>query len=370
MGLQKPLLDPISDTKPGKNNLITDVPGVRVGQQTIITDRLKTGVTTILPTTENIFENKLAAAGLVINGFGKSTGLIQVEELGTLETPIVLTNTLSVGVAYNYLVKKALAENPQIGLETGTVNPLVMECNDGAVNNIRDLGVTEADIEAAFANCSEQFEEGCFGGGTGMCCYDLKGGIGSASRQIEIDGQTFTLGVLVMSNYGYVSDLNIYDQPIGQQISQLDEYHKRDEDGSIITIIATDIPFNSRQLKRIAKRSSVGITRTGSFIGNDSGEITLAFSTANQIKHEPKHQLMTHQAISDDQMDRYFRMTVSAVEEAIISSLVHATTTIDRKGQQRLSLTDALKKVANKDSAAAPQIAKLQAQLGLETSFA
>lgn len=366
MGLAMPLLDKISDTKPGKNNLITDVPGISVGHQTILTDRLKTGVTTIIPTMDNIFENKLAAASQVINGFGKSTGLVQVEELGTLETPIVLTNTLSVGVGYNYLVKKALAENPEIGLATGTVNPIVMECNDGAVNNIRDLGVNEEDVAQAFANSSEQFAEGCVGGGTGMCCYDLKGGIGSSSRQIKIDGQTFTLGVLVMSNYGYVSDLNIYNQPIGQKISQLEQYHKRDEDGSIITIIATDIPFNSRQLKRIAKRSSVGITRTGSFIGNDSGEITLAFSTANKISHSPEHQLMTHQAISDDQMDRYYRMTVAAVEEAILSSLVHATTTIDRKGQERLSLGDALKKVQQKEPEVASNIAQLQEQLGLK----
>ncbi|HIZ96076.1 MAG TPA: P1 family peptidase [Candidatus Ligilactobacillus excrementavium] len=365
MGLNKPFLDQISQTKPGKNNLITDVPGVTVGHQTLVTDRLKTGVTAIIPAKNNVFEHKLAAAGHVINGFGKSTGLVQVEELGTLETPIVLTNTLSVGVAYNYLVKKGLAENPEIGLKTGTINPMVMECNDGAVNNIRDLGVTEDDVAQAFSNAGKTFAEGCVGGGTGMCCYDLKGGIGSASRQIEIDGQTFTLGALVMSNYGYVSDLDIYDHQLGNKISQLPEYNKRDEDGSIITVIATDIPFDPRQLKRIAKRSSVGITRTGSFIGNDSGEITLAFSTANQIEHSPKQQLMTRQAISDDQMDRYFRMTVSAVEEAILSSLVHAKTTIDRKGQERLSLTDALTKVQKQASGRDEDVATLQEKLGL-----
>lgn len=365
MGLDKAFLDQISDTKPGKNNLITDVPGVTVGHQTIITDRLKTGVTAIIPTPDNIFEHKLAAAGHVINGFGKSTGLTQVDELGTLETPIVLTNTLSVGVGYNYLVKKALSENPEIGLSTGTVDPLVMECNDGAVNNIRDLGVTENDVAQAFSNSGQQFEEGCVGGGTGMCCYDLKGGIGSASRQIEIDGQAFTMGVLVMSNYGSVSDLDIYDHQVGHKISQLPEYHKRDEDGSIITVIATDIPFDPRQLKRIAKRSSVGITRTGSFIGNDSGEITLAFSTANKIEHSPKSQLSTQQAISDDQMDRYFRMTVSVVEEAILSSLVHAKTTIDRKGQQRLSLSAALAKVRDQADENTNDVAELRSMLGL-----
>ncbi|GBG93766.1 D-aminopeptidase [Ligilactobacillus salitolerans] len=363
MGLQQPLLDNISETKAGKMNLISDVLGIKVGHKTIQTERLKTGVTVIVPPVDNIFAHKLPAAVQVINGFGKSTGLVQVEELGTLETPIVLTNTLSVGVGYNYLVKKALVENPEIGLSTGTVNPLVMECNDGAVNNIRDLGVSEEDIAAAFDNASAEFAEGCVGGGTGMCCYDLKGGIGSASRQIEIDGQTFTLGVLVMSNYGYVQDLNIYNQPVGQKIKELDEYQRRDEDGSIISIIATDIPFNSRQLKRIAKRSSVGITRTGSFIGNDSGEITLAFSTANQIDHEPKKQLTTQLAISDDQMDRYFRMTVATEEESVLSSLVHAQTTKDRKGEYRLSLADALKKV--QENGIDPAISKLQEQLGL-----
>ncbi len=365
MGLDRPLLDNISDTKPGKNNLITDVPGIKVGHHTIKSERLKTGVTTIIPTSDNIFMHKLPAASQVINGFGKSTGLVQVEELGTIETPIVLTNTLSVGVGYNYLVKKALTENPEIGLATGTVNPLVMECNDGAVNNIRDLAVTENDVLQAFANSSEVFAEGCVGGGTGMCCYDLKGGIGSSSRQITIDGKAFTLGVLVMSNYGYIEDLKIYDKPLGQKISRLKEYARRDEDGSIISIIATDIPFNSRQLKRLAKRSSVGITRTGSFIGNDSGEITLAFSTANSIDHEPQKQLFMQQAISDDQMDRYFRLTVAAEEEAILSSLVHAQTTRDRKGHERLSLADALDKVQEVERLKDPMFDELKSELGI-----
>lgn len=359
MGLQTKFIDTVSqETKPGKRNLITDVPGVTVGHQTKIDETLKTGVTVILPAEDNLFRQKMPAAVHVINGFGKSTGIIQVEELGTLETPIVLTNTLAVGTAYQALVKRMLAENPEIGDTTGTVNPLIMECNDGEVNNIRALGVTEADVEMAFEKADVVFEEGCVGSGTGMCCYDLKGGIGSASRQIEIDGQTFTLGVLVMSNYGFLEDLTIYGDHIGPEVKTSVEKHK--ENGSIITVIATDIPFDSRQLKRIAKRSSVGITRTGAFIGNGSGEVTLAFSTANRVAHFPEKELSTKQAVSEEYMDRYFRMTVSAVEEAVISSMVHARTLIDRKGQPRLALKDALTQI----DAPSEKIVRVQKNLG------
>ncbi|WEV39711.1 P1 family peptidase [Lactobacillus sp. ESL0681] len=357
MGLNKPLLNANSDTQPGINNLITDVAGITVGHKTISNDKFKTGVTVIEPCQDNIFREKMPAAVHVINGFGKSTGLVQIEELGTIETPIVLTNTLSVGTAYTALVKRMLAQNPEIGLSTGSVNPIVMECNDSTINHIRDLGVTETDVTEAFDNAKIKFTEGAVGSGTGMSCYDLKGGIGSASRQVKIDDKTFTMGALVMSNFGFGEDLNIYGHAIGQKITQL---KKEKEKGSIVTIIATDIPFNSRQLKRIAKRSSVGITRTGSFTGNGSGEITLAFSTANRVSHFPKDELSNIQAITDDKIDRYFRMTVDIVNEAILSSLVHAETTLDREGKPMLSLKDALNKLGNDQEAL-----QLKTELGL-----
>lgn len=348
MGLNKPLLFALSDTKPGPKNLITDVAGITVGHKTIVTDRLRTGVTVVKPCQDNIFREKMPAAAHVINGFGKSTGLVQVEELGTIETPLVLTNTLSVGTASMALVKRMLAENPEIGLSTGSVNPIIMECNDSSINHIRDLGVTEDDVTAAFDAATTDFAEGGVGGGTGMRCYELKGGIGSASRQVEIDGKTFTMGALVMSNFGLSTDLNIYGHAIGKKFV---ENKDSKEKGSIITIIATDIPFNSRQLKRIAKRSSIGITRSGSFSGNGSGEITLTFSTANRVSHFPEHELSTIQAITDDKIDRYFRITVDIVNEAILSSLAHGQTTPDRDGKPILGLKDALSQLGNDEEA-------------------
>lgn len=350
MGLNKPLLFALSDAPTGQRNLITDVAGVTVGHKTIVTDRLQTGVTVIKPCQDNIFREKMPAAAHVINGFGKSTGLVQIEELGTIETPLVLTNTLSVGTATTALVKRMLAENPEIGLSTGSVNPIVMECNDSSINHIRDLGVTEEDVNEAFAVASSEFAEGGVGAGTGMRCYELKGGIGSASRKIKIDDQTFTMGALVMSNFGLSTDLNIYGRAIGKKI--VDNKDSK-EKGSIITIIATDIPFNSRQLKRIAKRSSIGITRSGSFSGNGSGEITLAFSTANRISHFPEHELSSIQAITDDKIDRYFRITVDIVNEAILSSLAHGKTTPDRDGKPLLGLKDALAQLGNDQDALA-----------------
>ncbi|WEV70800.1 P1 family peptidase [Lactobacillus sp. ESL0785] len=357
MGLNKPLLNALSDAQRGPKNLITDVAGITVGHKTLINDRLNTGVTIIKPCQDNIFREKMPAAVQVINGFGKSTGLVQVEELGTIETPLVLTNTLSVGTAYTALVKRMLKENPEIGTTTGSVNPIIMECNDSTINHIRDLGVTEDDVNAAFTAAATTFEEGPVGSGTGMCCYDLKGGIGSASRQIEIDGKTFTMGALVMSNFGFGEDLNIYGEHIGKKIAQM---KKDKEKGSIITIIATDIPFNSRQLKRIARRSSVGITRSGSFTGNGSGEITLAFSTANRVSHFPENELSSIQAITDDKIDRYFRVTVDIVNEAILSSLAHGKTFINCDGKPVYGLPDALNELGDD-----PDAIKLKEQLGL-----
>lgn len=364
LGLKKPFLDPVSDdTTSGKRNLITDVPGVTVGQVTFNHGSHHTGITTIKPAQDNVFLHKLPAAAHVINGFGKSTGLVQIDELGTLETPIVLTNTFAVGTAETALAKAMMAENPDIGNTTGTVNPVVMECNDGDINDIRDVFITEDDVLKTLNSTGEKFDEGNVGAGVGMSCYDLKGGIGSASRVIKIDGKPFTMGALVLSNYGFLRDLSIYNVPVGEKLSDFNTEKKEKEKGSIVTVLATDIPFNSRQLTRIAKRASVGITRTGAFIGNGSGEIVLAFSTANRIAHYPKTELTTQTAISDDKMDRYFRMTVSVVEEAVLSVLTHASTLTDRKGNPRLSLRDALFEYQTMHHDA--EISTLRDQLGI-----
>lgn len=330
---------PIERWQKGPRNLISDVPGVSVGHHTVRSYR--TGVTVIQPATDNVFLQKVPAAVHVINGFGKSTGLMQIEELGTLETPIVLTNTLAVGTAYQALVKQMLIDNPEIGRSTGTVNPVIMECNDGQINDIRALAITEEHVNQAFFACGESFAEGAVGAGTGMCCYGLKGGIGSASRRWTIDHQTFTLGALVLSNFGSLSDLVINHQPIGKALSQAIEEKRAEEKGSIITVLATDLPLDSRQLKRLAKRTSVGITRTGSFIGNGSGEVTLAFSTANRVAHFEETSWSTRKILSEKRMDECFQLTVSVVEEAVISSLIHAESTQDLAGKTIYSLKDA-----------------------------
>lgn len=347
MGLSVPLQNDVSQRVKGKRNLITDVAGVKVGQKTVNIGKVHSGVTAIFPHIGNLFRQKVPAASYVINGFGKSVGLIQIDELGTIETPIVLTNTFAVGTAVNALTRRMLRDNPEIGDTTSTVNPVVMECNDGDVSDIRAMALTETDVASALDAGSRTLTEGAIGAGRGMMCYDLKGGIGSASRIVTVDdAHQYTLGALVMTNYGFLQDLVIDGIPIGAPLSDLLAADKRKEEkGSIITILATDAPLNSRQLRRLAKRATVGINRTGGFIGNGSGEIVLAFSTANLVAHFPSTQFDTVTRFNDNQIDLFFRATAATVDEAVLSSLVHAESVVDRKGRRRLSLVDAAKQL-------------------------
>lgn len=336
------------EKKTGPKNLITDVPGVQVGHQTLQYKGIHTGVTAILPHSGNIFREKLPAAVHVVNGFGKSVGTIQVEELGTLETPILLTNTFGVGTAVNALIKSMLEENPEIGDTTGTVNPLVFECNDGNINDIRRMAVTEADCLAALQASGEDFAEGAVGAGTGMCCYNLKGGIGSASRLVELGDESYTLGCLVLSNFGQLEDLNLYGSKIGGEILDFyasDKVDEGQEKGSIIVILATDIPMTCRQLKRLCKRASVGITRTGAFIGNGSGEIVLGFSTAQRIAHFETAGTAAYRVMNENYMDVLFKTTVEVVEESVISSLVHSEAAVDKRGRKVRNLLDCLREM-------------------------
>ena len=243
----------------GKNNLITDVKGVKVGHKTLDDGKIKTGVTAIIPHSDNIFKEKLICSSYVINGFGKSIGLVQIDELGTLETPIILTNTLSVGTCSTALVKHMLKENEDIGVTTGTVNPVVCECNDGYLNDIRGLHVKEEDVFEALESAEINFKEGNVGAGTGMSCYQLKGGIGSASRVLKLDDKEYTIGSLVLSNFGLKEDLLVDGIKVGEQI--LEKEAEELEKGSIIIILATDIPMSDRQLKRIAKRVANRISK-------------------------------------------------------------------------------------------------------------
>lgn len=314
----------------GPRNLITDVAGVTVGQVTLNDDEkeIHTGVTAIRGHKGNLFQEKLAAGAAVINGFGKSAGLVQIEELGTLETPIIMTNTLSVGTALSALTKYMLKENPDIGVTTGTVNCVVTECNDGELNDIRGMHVTEADVWQALDHCSETFEEGAVGSGTGMCCMGLKGGIGSASRIVTVDGEEHTIGVILMSNFGMRGNLTIDGfRPKGMEFPP-----QECEKGSVILVLATDLPLSDRQLRRMARRSVVGLCRTGSFLGNGSGDIAIAFSTANRIPHYSEKKIFEMKAFRDDAMDLVFEATAEAAEEAVLSSLDHAATMKGARG--------------------------------------
>jgi len=333
----------IGELETGENNLITDVKGVKVGHVTLDKDDIKTGVTAILPHEGNIFKEKVLAASYVINGFGKTAGTIQIEELGTIETPIVLTNTLSIGAAYEGVVRYMLEQNEDIGDTTGTVNPVVCECNDGYLNNIRHLEVKVEHVLEAIKDAKVLFEEGAVGAGTGMSCYGLKGGIGSASRSIEIHSDKYTIGTLVLSNFGRKDDLIIDGIKVGRLIK---EGEKQVDKGSIIIIIATDLPLSERQLKRICKRATVGLARTGSYIGNGSGDVVIAFSTANKIKHYDEG-IIDYKAIHDNNIDLVFRAVTETVEESVLNSMIYANTVTGRDGHKRISLNEYMDKVIN-----------------------
>ena len=319
----------------GQLNLITDVPGVKVGQVTLEDDEkgIHTGVTAVLPHGGNLFKDKVMAAVSVINGFGKSAGLVQIEELGTIESPIMMTNTLSVGTVLDTTVKYMLEQNEEIGVTTGTVNCVVTECNDGELNDIRGQHVKAEHVTEALNQASEIFEEGAVGAGTDMICMGLKGGIGSASRVIELDGQLYTIGALTLTNFGFAGNLRIDGRHIDTCEPKNNTSAGDVEKGSVIILIGTDIPLNERQLKRMAKRATIALARTGSFCGNGSGDISIAFSTANRVPHQSANAILQTKMLHDDRMDVVFEATAETVEEAILSSLAHAKTVCGVRGK-------------------------------------
>ncbi|WP_078381907.1 DmpA family aminopeptidase [Sutcliffiella halmapala] len=331
----------IGHLEPGYHNAITDVAGVTVGHVTLSDKMMQTGVTAILPHQGNVFKEKLIASSHVINGFGKTMGTIQLAELGTLETPILLTNTLNVGTVADALIDYMLERNPEIGRTTGTVNPIVGECNDMFLNDIRAKFVKSEHVLQAVENTSTEFEEGAVGAGTGMLCYSLKGGIGSASRIMELNHGKYTIGVLVLSNFGILSDLRINGKAVGQELKEaMDESYKEEDKGSIMIIVATDLPVSERQLNRIIKRSVTGLSRTGSIITNGSGEIVIGFSTATKIPHEKPEYCLSLPMIHEEEIDLAFRAVGEATEEAILNSLITAEAIVGREGNKRPALKD------------------------------
>jgi D-aminopeptidase len=325
----------------GEFNTIADVPGVRVGHRTLSDGKIRTGVTAIIPHGGNLYRQKPVAAVHVLNGFGKSAGLVQVEELGTIETPILLTNTLSVGTCCTALVRHAIEHNPDIGRETATVNPVVFECNDGYLNDIQALAVTEGDARAALAGASPRFDVGSVGAGCGMSTFGFKGGIGTSSRRLDLDGRSYHLGVLVLSNFGRAGDLRL---PDGRVVAppQKETYGRITEKGSVIIIAATDAPLSDRQLKRVIRRSGVGLARLGSFWGHGSGDIALGFTTANVLSHDEKAALVDIRILNEDRVDPLFEAMAEATQEAVLDALVAAGSMTGRDGHHRPALTDTL----------------------------
>jgi D-aminopeptidase len=318
----------------GPKNSLTDVPHVRVGHSTIIegTGRrragngpVRTGVTAIIPH-ENVYMERLMSGGWILNGAGEVSGLIQIQEWGLIETPILLTNTLSVGRVSDGCVKWMSEKYPQMGDFYDVVIPVVGECDDSFLNDAVGRHIKEKHVfEALNTASTHMVPEGSVGAGTGMTCCDFKGGIGSASRVIKVDDQQFTIGILVNSNFGRIDDLRILGVPAGKRLAGSFAALKKRSDnyGSIIVVLATDLPLSRFQIVWLCKRAALGIGRCGSFAAYSSGEIVVGFSTANIVHREPKHGLQQFTYILDQFMDDAFEATIEATEEAIINSLIN-----------------------------------------------
>ena len=313
---------------PGPLNAITDVAGVRVGQVTLIEgDRIRTGVTAILPHAGNLFQEKVPGAVFIGNAFGKLAGSTQVEELGTIETPIVLSNTLAVGTVMDAVVGWTLA---QPGNETvRSVNALVGETNDGGLNDIRSQPVRKEHVLAALRDAREgAVGEGNVGAGTGTIAFGFKGGIGTSSRVAPVGGRAYVVGVLVQSNFGGV--LSIDGVPVGKALRQAQGPGPRppdSSDGSCMIVVATDAPLSSKDLNRLAARAIFGLARTGSSYSNGSGDFAIAFSTAPELRVTHGSTAITPRpTLPTEALSPLFEAALEATEEAVLNSLLKAET--------------------------------------------
>ncbi|NCN27195.1 P1 family peptidase [bacterium] len=317
----------------GKTNSIVDVPGVKVGHATLIdgtgkrkpgTGPIRTGVTVISPN-DDIYHKKLMAGGFILNGAGEMTGMIQLNEWGLIETPIALTNTMSVGQVGSALSQWMVDQYKDIHSGRQVVIPVVGECDDSFLNDSGGLHVKAHHVREAVGNLSsEPPAEGAVGAGTGMICCDFKAGIGSSSRVVKIGSKSFNLGCLVLSNFGDMDELRLDGVPIGKALKKEFSYMKtrRENYGSIITVLATDLPLGPLQLQRLCKRAALGIGRVGSHAAHGSGEIILGFSTANVIpRDEPFYKL---QMTNDSHINVAYEAAIEVVEEAIWNSLCMA----------------------------------------------
>ena len=330
---------------PGPLNAITDLPGVRVGHVSLVEgEAVRTGVTALFTHGGDPFLEKTAAAAFVLNGFGKMAGLAQVAELGVVETPIVLTNTLSVPTGADALIGWTLDRHAEVM----SVNPVVGECNDGYLNDIRGRHVRVEHVLAALEAAGPgPVAEGSVGAGVGMTCYGYKGGIGTASRRVELADAVFVVGALVLANFGRREELRIDGVPVGRALAAADpagdgrpEGAPPGRGGSVIVLIGTDAPLDGRQLGRVARRGGLGLARTGSTAGHGSGDFMLAFSNAEPVPHRPAGSVLTRRALAEDgpAIDRVFAAAVESVEEAVLNALFRAETVVGRDGHRRDAL--------------------------------
>ena len=320
--------------KTGKYNAITDVPGVKVGHLTLIEgDSIRTGVTAIVPHDGNIFRKKVPAAIFVGNGFGKLAGYTQVKELGNIETPVILTNTMSVAPALDALITYTLAQPGNENI--ASVNGVVGETNDGGLNDIRARKIVPAHVLDAISNAKGGYvEQGAVGAGTGTICFGYKGGIGTSSRVLPKSLGGYTVGVIVQTNYGGV--LEMAGVPVGKLINNY-SYSKnimQDADGSCMIIVITDAPVTSRNLERIAKRAFMGLAKSGGIASNGSGDYIIAMSVANENLVDESKPFYTPSELQNDSMSPLFMATIEATEEALLNSLTAAVTMTGYKGRR------------------------------------
>jgi len=336
--------------QPGKQNSITDVAGVLVGHKTIIKgENIRTGVTAIIPYSGNLFQQKVPAAIFVGNGFGKLAGFTQVMELGNLETPIILTNTLNVSTGISALINYTLQQKGNEKIQS--VNAVVGETNDGWLNDIRGRHIQESDVLEAIQKANGLVVEGNVGAGTGTTCFAFKGGIGTSSRKLPQSLGGYTVGVLVQTNFGGV--LQVDGVPVGKELKKFSFSNQllNNVDGSCMIVIATDAPLDSRNLERLAARAIIGVGRTGGIMSHGSGEYVIAFSTdlESRIQHQPESSMKNIPNLHNDYTSQLFLAAIEATEEAILNSLTMATTMKGNDGHQVESIPlDTLKDLLKK----------------------
>ncbi len=329
----------------GPLNAITDVPGVMVGHCTVSwggpelprgSGPARTGVTAIVPHGGDVWHERVVAGGFAANGVGEVVGMNAIREWGLIETPIMLTNSQSIGAVYDATVRWMMARDPLAGIEDA-VMPVVGECDDSMLNDMRGMHVHEEHVHAALAAAaSGPVTEGCVGSGTGMTCFDFKGGIGTSSRLVKpYSGSTHTVGVLVMTNFGSRPRLSIDGVPVGREIADLMPQEHRE--GSCIVVLATDAPLTARQCERMAKRCALGLAVTGSYAADGSGEFMVAFTTAHRVPRVTTSPPALA-SIGNDAMFELFAAAVDATAEAVVNSLCAATDTVGRDGNRSCAL--------------------------------